>query len=61
MFFEYEKFSCLVLSREFQALKSLELKFGFQNFQNFSTKRQLESFLMYYFVCLGFLKRLLIP
>ena len=32
-----------------------------QNFQNFSTKYPLESFLMYYFLCLGFLKRLLMP
>ena len=29
-----------------------------QNFQNFSTKYLLESSLMCFFVCLGFLKRL---
>ena len=32
-----------------------------QNFQNFSTKYLLESSLMCFFVCLGFLKRLSMP
>ena len=40
----------------------LELKFGLSSdFSEFVTKHMLKSFLVSSFVCLGFLKRLLMP
>ena len=47
------------IDRELRSLERLELKFGLSS--GFSDKYLLEFFLMFSFVCSGFLKRLLCP
>ena len=53
----------LIIGGELCALKTLELKFWlkFINVQNFLIKSLLESFLIYSFMCSGFLKRPVMP
>ena len=59
----FDIFIKLIISRELHTLKTLKFKFWlkFIIFRIFRKKYLIKSFLMCSFVCLGFLKHLLMP